>query len=70
MFDMLGRRINMKVIRSNDFIFKGQVITDDGKTMLCFESRLYSEYLILVREAKYVDVSTNTVQFLKVEDAC
>lgn len=55
----------MKVIRDNEFIFRGEVI-NNGKPVLQFESSKYDGYYILVREAKYINVKNNEVTFLKV----
>lgn len=57
----------MKVIRNTDYEFKGEIDTSQGR-FLYFVSTKFLDYLMLVRECKYVDVSNNKVRFLKVKD--
>lgn len=55
----------MKIIRSNEFHFEGEMDTDKGRFLL-FINKVFNDYCIMVRECKYIDVSSNRVEFLKV----
>lgn len=55
----------MKTIRNTDYEYLGAMDTDRGK-MLCFKDKKFSDFLLLVKECKFIDVRNNKVNFLSV----